>query len=107
MGLMACVDCGKSISDSAASCLHCGRPYAVTMQPKGAGRGKSKIVAALLAIFLGGLGVHKFYLNQTASGLVWILLTLLTAGFWWIVSLLEAVIYMCYSDKRFNELYDN
>jgi TM2 domain-containing membrane protein YozV len=32
------------------------------------GGGKSKIVAALLAFFLGGLGIHSFYMGQTKKG---------------------------------------
>lgn len=34
----------------------------------GYGGGKSKIVAALLAFFLGTLGIHSFYMGQTAKG---------------------------------------
>lgn len=41
--------------------------------------GKSKIVAALLAIFLGSLGVHSFYMGQTKKGLIQLGLTLLGA----------------------------
>ncbi|MCX4383178.1 MAG: TM2 domain-containing protein, partial [Parabacteroides distasonis] len=31
---------------------------------------KSKTVAAVLAIFVGGLGIHKFYLGKTFQGVV-------------------------------------
>ena len=37
------------------------------------GRGKSKIVAGILGILLGGLGVHHFYLGSVTSGLLLIL----------------------------------
>ena len=36
--------------------------------------GKSKIVAALLAFFLGSLGIHKFYLGKTKAGVIHIAL---------------------------------
>jgi TM2 domain-containing membrane protein YozV len=36
---------------------------------------KSKIAAGLLGIFLGGLGIHRFYLGYTTIGIVQILLT--------------------------------
>lgn len=36
---------------------------------------KSRLVAGLLGIFLGGLGVHRFYLGYTTIGIVQILLT--------------------------------
>jgi len=41
---------------------------------------KQKIVAALLAFFLGGLGVHKFYLGKNTLGIV-MLVTSLVLGF--------------------------
>ena len=34
---------------------------------------KSKTTAALLAIFLGGFGVHKFYLNQIGTGVAYLI----------------------------------
>ncbi|GAB2966113.1 hypothetical protein GCM10027048_40290 [Hymenobacter coalescens] len=38
--------------------------------------GKSQLVALLLAIFLGGLGVHRFYLGYTGRGILYIALAL-------------------------------
>ena len=34
---------------------------------------KDKLSAALLALFLGGLGVHRFYLNQPGRGILYLL----------------------------------
>jgi len=34
---------------------------------------KSKVTAILLAFFLGGIGIHKFYLGQNKVGLVYLL----------------------------------
>lgn len=38
---------------------------------------KSLSSAYLLCIFLGGLGIHKFYLNQTGMGILYIVLTVI------------------------------
>lgn len=45
----------------------------------------SRIAAGLLGIFLGGLGVHRFYLGYTGLGIVQIILTIFTFGLaaWW------------------------
>jgi len=45
----------------------------------GAGR-KSKVVAGLLGIFLGGLGVHRFYLGYTGVGVLMLLLSASCGG---------------------------
>lgn len=44
---------------------------------------KNKTTAGLLAIFLGGLGIHKFYLGFTGPGLVF----LLTNTIGWIITI--------------------
>jgi TM2 domain-containing membrane protein YozV len=41
---------------------------------------KSKIAAGLLGIFLGGLGIHRFYLGYNTIGLIMLLVTVLTCG---------------------------
>ena len=41
---------------------------------------KSKIVAGLLGIFLGGFGVHRFYLGYTKIGVIQIIVTIVTCG---------------------------
>ena len=70
---------------------------------------KSKIAAGLLAIFLGALGIHKFYLGYQKEGLIMLLVTLLTCGFGGIVmsiiGLIEGILYISKSDEAFNETY--
>ena len=49
--------------------------------------GKSWIVAVLLCFFLGGLGIHRFYLGYTGIGI----LELLTGGFFGILWMIDFV----------------
>jgi TM2 domain-containing membrane protein YozV len=74
---------------------------------------KSKIAAGLLAIFLGGLGIHKFYIGATGAGVImlliwlfgWILLGIPTAILS-IIALIEGVIYLTKSDEDFYQTYE-
>ena len=51
-----CHNCGKPLAPDAAVCLNCG----VANKQAPAPDAKSKLVAGLLAIFLGTFGVHNF-----------------------------------------------
>jgi uncharacterized OB-fold protein len=93
-----CSGCGTGLHVSATSCPHCGAPQ------QGAGVGtKSRVAAALLAFFLGGLGVHKFYLGRVGQGILYLL-------FCWtfipsIIAFVEFILYLCMSDAAFAEKY--
>ena len=73
---------------------------------------KSKVAAGILAIFLGGLGIHKFYLGYTVPGVIFLLLTF----FGWlllfipnivisIIVIIEGIIYLTKSDEEFEQTY--
>lgn len=73
---------------------------------------KNKLVAALLAFFLGLLGAHKFYLGQTGWGVVYLLcgtigwVTLgIIPGILAIVCLVEAIVFLTKSDEDFYTQY--
>jgi TM2 domain-containing membrane protein YozV len=52
---------------------------------------KSKIAAGLLGIFLGGLGVHNFYLGYTQKGIIQLVLGICTCGLSSIWGLIEGI----------------
>ncbi len=55
-----------------------------------AGSDKSQVTALLLVIFLGGLGIHRFYLGYTWQGIVQ-LLTLGGLGIWALIDLIRII----------------
>ena len=64
---------------------------------------KSKVLAGVLALLFGGLGIHKFYTGHIGWGIVYLL-------FCWayiptIVGIIEGIIYLCTSSENFNLKY--
>ena len=96
--MVYCRGCGKEIHNSAESCPHCG----ARQQDKTTGD-KSRITAALLAFFLGGLGVHKFYLGKIGQGFLYLIFcwTFIPA----IIAFIEFIVYLCMSDSDFAKKY--
>ncbi len=100
-GQVFCRGCGAPIHDRAPLCPHCGAPQAALRSlPEGQ---KSKLVAALLAFFLGGIGMHKFYLGEVGLGIVYLL-------FCWtfipgLIALIEGIVYLASSDDAFARRY--
>ncbi|HYC60677.1 MAG TPA: TM2 domain-containing protein [Thermoanaerobaculia bacterium] len=95
-----CRDCGSVIHTRAEICPKCGvRQKALPM----AGT-RSRVAAGILALFLGGIGAHKFYLGQPGLGIVYLLLvwTFVPA----IVAVIEGIVYLCMSDAAFNTKYN-
>lgn len=72
---------------------------------------KSKIVAGLLAICLGALGIHKFYLGYKNEGIAMLLGTLLGSLLiigplvMNLISFIEGIIYLTKTDSDFEVQY--
>jgi TM2 domain-containing membrane protein YozV/RNA polymerase subunit RPABC4/transcription elongation factor Spt4 len=93
-----CTSCGAILNADAELCPECG-----VEQTVGAGGDKEKLVAGLLAILLGGLGAHKFYLEDTKMGVIYLC-------FFWtfipaIIGLIEGILYLTKSDAEFQRQY--
>lgn len=99
-----CTDCGEVINIKAEICPKCGvRQTKPTLNFAVAENGKSKLMAVLLAIFLGFIGGHKFYLGQTGMGILYALF--FWTGFPAIVGFIEAVMLATMPDESFNRKY--
>ena len=55
---------------------------------------KSKLAAGLLGIFLGGFGVHRFYLGFTKIGIIQIVVTIFTCGIGSLWGFVEGILYL-------------
>ena len=72
-----------------------------------------RVVAGILAILLGSLGIHKFILGYTKEGIMMLVGTFIIGiitcgiGAWAIgvISLVEGIIYLTKSDEEFVHIY--
>lgn len=120
---MNCKYCGSRLAKDALFCPNCGAKVDVTYDTndnKGMGNDffekikdqfkddgrKSKILVFAFAFFLGGFGVHNFYLGYTKKGITQLLLTTIGALIFigpfisatW--SFIEGLLYLFGNDKR-------
>lgn len=94
-----CGDCGSTIKQKAEICPDCGVRQRGMASHSTAPNGKSRIAAALLALFLGGIGVHRFYLGHIGLGFVYLLFcwTLIPG----IIAFVEFILFLMMSDETF------
>ncbi|NHN31917.1 TM2 domain-containing protein [Paenibacillus agricola] len=64
---------------------------------------KSKVTAGILAILLGGIGAHKFYLGKPGMGILYLV-------FCWaiipsIIGIIEGVLYLTKTEQEFQNKY--
>ncbi len=97
-----CTDCGQLILARAEICPFCGVRQPAIGNNK---ENRTKLTAGLLALFLGWIGIHKFYLGQKGLGIIYLI-------FFWtfipgIISLIEAIIYLSMSQQNFDAKYNH
>jgi TM2 domain-containing membrane protein YozV len=66
---------------------------------------KDKMIAGILAILLGGLGIHQFYLGNTQRGIIYIVLA--CVGVSPILGLIDGIMYLTKDDATFQRCYLN
>ena len=73
---------------------------------------KEKLVAGILALLLGTLGIHWFYLGKSGRGLTYLLVSVLLC---WtfiaplvigIIAFVEGILFLLMSDAEFNAKYN-
>ena len=105
-----CGNCGAELNLGQEICLKCGVRVNNSKTNK---TGKSKIAAGILGIFLGGFGVHNFYLGFNGKAITQLLLSILSCFFLYIPmsiwGLIEGILILCGNineDADGNELVD-
>lgn len=79
-----CSQCGSQLSSDAKFCAQCG----TSISPSITSSNKSAVTALLLCIFLGSLGVHRFYVGKIKTGIL-MLLTAGGLGIWTLIDIIQ------------------
>ena len=99
-----CKHCGEKIDVDCVVCPRCGKQVeelkgnqpivinntntnTLTSQQDDGYPYKKKWIAFVLALFLGGLGIHRFYVGKLGTGIIW----LLTGGLLFIGWILDVI----------------
>ncbi len=119
---MNCPNCGSELANDAKFCSVCGNP--VPVQNGGAGTEnaapnyqnpapnyqnprpnyqyaapnsapKSRLLAGILGLLLGGIGVHNFYLGNTTRAVIQIVVSCVTCGVGSIWGFVEGILILC------------
>lgn len=82
-------------------------PATAAATPATSASERNRFVAALLAFCLGPLGIHRFYLGRTASGVAMLVLSVTVIGLGLSVpwALIDTVRYLLMSDREFAARY--
>ena len=67
--------------------------------------GKSRGVAAILALIIGGLGIHYFYIGKVNAGIYCLLLSLVTCGLWATITFVQGIIFFTMTNSEFEEKF--
>ncbi len=89
-GTNFCQNCSSPTNPHATLCANCG---VVLAKPVPA-NAKSKLAAGLLGVFLGGFGVHNFYLGYTGKAIAQIILNF-CFGIGSIWGFIEGILILC------------
>jgi len=76
-----CSNCGASSDTQAKFCSSCGKSSEAGISEK------SFVTTLILAVILGGLGVHRFYVGKIGTGIL-MFLTLGGLGIWSLIDLI-------------------
>lgn len=105
-----CTNCGKRLDATMVYCPDCGKKIGTGAEPSttvnpSAVSTKDKLVAGLFAIFLGGFGIHYFYLGKISAGVLTIVLTICTCGIWKLLMVIQGILMLAMSEAEFRMKY--
>ncbi|MBQ5751338.1 MAG: TM2 domain-containing protein [Bacteroidaceae bacterium] len=88
---MFCKHCGSEVNDNAVVCVKCGCSLKDDQRDPFNPQKRDWLVVLLLCLFLGSLGVHRFYVGKTGTGIA-MLLTCGGCGIWTLIDFIMILV---------------
>lgn len=86
-----CPNCGKPVTGETNFCPECGAPLKIANYQSQTASNRTNedrwLIALILCILVGSLGVHRFYTGNIVTGVL-MLITLGGCGVWTIIDLI-------------------
>lgn len=84
--------------------METSRPTEEWNNPQQPTQENKKVIAGVMGILFGSLGIHKFILGYTNEGIIQIILNVF-CGLGGLIGLIEGIIYLTKSDQEFYQTY--
>ena len=85
--------------------METNKPIEDWNKPQEPRQDNKKVLAGIMGIIFGGLGVHKFILGYTSEGIIQLVVSIITCGIFSIVGFIEGIIYLTKTDEEFYQTY--
>lgn len=100
-GKSYCHNCGVKLNPNQVICVKCRSSLEDEVKFE---KNLNQVLAGVLALLLGGIGIHKFYLGHTLSGIIYLIFS--WTGIPVFLGFIDGICLFCMSSESFNRKYN-
>ena len=66
-----------------------------------------KTLCGVFALVIGCLGIQYFLISKTTAGILTIVISLVTLGFWGVITFIQGIMILCMSEEEWERKFVN